>query len=667
MPATDGTASDTYSEGADESALYPTLGLAMSGGGTRAAALAAGGLLRLNDSGALRRVQTISSVSGGSITNGFMSMIDLRNVDPESVENRLAELVWRLQKRPTLPLSKRAIGLTALLPLFILSHWFALGLAPFAALESWAWTILRLASPIGFWGFLLYRGTIIERRYRSQLFGDATLSEADHGEFAVQHVFCATDLRRGAPAYFLAGGSRGRPSFFVDEYDRSGAESTPIATVVRASSALPGGLPPRRYEDRLLADGGVWNNIGLQWFTTNRMVDAVLALDASSTLDELGPWMRRLYRVPLVAEILALARDFATMYRNSIASQHVASDNAWRTDLELGLDGRGTTPIEIASRSNELIDTKADVDSWYRYADAKRSERERLIALSSALTDARDGSGAGRDPSGPWPLGVSPDLAVEASDCLFGPLRPGGEVAESIRRYRKALSDLWKVVPPADRPEEAQPRDDRDLERLLERVASQTDPLWWFSLDTTSRDLLAPYHAWFSGSFDDAIAEAERRAREVEAELESAEERASRIGASLQRFLEEVQARCHNSELLLSASGGGIDVGTELCGPGEHEIEMLVAGGYVNATIAEAKAGYRCGRFDDESAEHAMATLRTDAQFQEFFDLVWSGDHVVARSNPIRRIRAATVEGVRKLMRAGRAQTGDGDVGRDAA
>ena len=47
-------------------------GVALSGGGVRASAFALGALLYLVDSGLNRRVAVISSVSGASLTNGFL-------------------------------------------------------------------------------------------------------------------------------------------------------------------------------------------------------------------------------------------------------------------------------------------------------------------------------------------------------------------------------------------------------------------------------------------------------------------------------------------------------------------------------------------------------------------------------------------------------------------
>src|SRR6266705_778572 len=49
------------------------LGLSLSGGGFRAALFHLGALRRLNELGVLQQIDTISSVSGGSIINAFLA------------------------------------------------------------------------------------------------------------------------------------------------------------------------------------------------------------------------------------------------------------------------------------------------------------------------------------------------------------------------------------------------------------------------------------------------------------------------------------------------------------------------------------------------------------------------------------------------------------------
>src|SRR5262245_33332600 len=61
------------------------IGIAISGGGHRATAFGLGVLLYLVDSGLNRRVRTITSVSGGSILNGYVAL--LRSSDTKSKQS----------------------------------------------------------------------------------------------------------------------------------------------------------------------------------------------------------------------------------------------------------------------------------------------------------------------------------------------------------------------------------------------------------------------------------------------------------------------------------------------------------------------------------------------------------------------------------------------------
>src|ERR1700716_2716394 len=59
----------------DGHALQSGIALALSGGGFRAMLFHAGALMRLNELGVLSRVARISSVSGGSISSGFLACV----------------------------------------------------------------------------------------------------------------------------------------------------------------------------------------------------------------------------------------------------------------------------------------------------------------------------------------------------------------------------------------------------------------------------------------------------------------------------------------------------------------------------------------------------------------------------------------------------------------
>jgi predicted acylesterase/phospholipase RssA len=73
------------------------IGVAISGGGHRATAWGAGTLLALSDAGLGSEICSVSSVSGGSITNGVVAHdLDLTEAPPEAVERSLGRLLRHL-------------------------------------------------------------------------------------------------------------------------------------------------------------------------------------------------------------------------------------------------------------------------------------------------------------------------------------------------------------------------------------------------------------------------------------------------------------------------------------------------------------------------------------------------------------------------------------------
>src|SRR5689334_7417179 len=74
----------------------PRIGIAVSGGGYRAAAWGLGTLLYLVDAGLNGRVTTISSVSGGSIPNAVLGAGGYSTLDTRAMRSLGADLAKRL-------------------------------------------------------------------------------------------------------------------------------------------------------------------------------------------------------------------------------------------------------------------------------------------------------------------------------------------------------------------------------------------------------------------------------------------------------------------------------------------------------------------------------------------------------------------------------------------
>jgi NTE family protein len=227
------------------------IGLALSGGGFRASLFHLGSLWRLNELGLLRRLDIITSVSGGSIISGLMA----RHWDELTWESQPQGLVAaNFHEKIVEPLRSfcaRTIDLTAGL----------LGLlSPFSSMPD-----------------------ELTESYDQYLYDGYTLSQLpapEHGR-TPRWIFYATNLQTGASVRisrtYLADYKVGRidqPNFL-------------LAKVVAASSAFPPIFSPvifpfqdisvwqpmdgtylydrREFKDRLyLADGGIYDNLGLE-------------------------------------------------------------------------------------------------------------------------------------------------------------------------------------------------------------------------------------------------------------------------------------------------------------------------------------------------------------------------------------------------------------------
>lgn len=238
------------------------VGLALSGGGSRAIAFHLGCLRALHDLRLLDRVEVISSVSGGSVIAAMYAYT--RDPFP-TFDRRVSELLRRGLQRDIAHETLRPINLLKGLP-----SRFAAGLILLVRLLTRVTrTALRLRSPPHqeppprhFTRTEAFRNVL-----RRDLFGNTLLRDVERDSLAT--VINATELRTGSAFRF---GSRESECW---RYGTIPATDAHVADAVAASAAYPAFLPAldRRYEfsdgDRptrpervLLTDGGVYENLG---------------------------------------------------------------------------------------------------------------------------------------------------------------------------------------------------------------------------------------------------------------------------------------------------------------------------------------------------------------------------------------------------------------------
>jgi predicted acylesterase/phospholipase RssA len=333
----------------------PSIGLALSGGGVRATLFTLGALLSLVDSGRNRQVVEMTSVSGGSITNAYVAQrCDFSEVGQKDFDPIARDLISAV----TTGLVPRRL----VLALYGVTGAIVVSLVGFSWPTPLPWLVdLLICVAYGFG--LLLRGVVLAKLLGRKLFAGAGLPQSlGEQRGAVNHVFCTTDLNSTLPVYLLT-----RKPFLVSPvWGCAGSEDgggLDFTTAVRASAAFPGGLPPRRvrtagmvlqrdtsgWAERIgrlrfrdvdpedvralyLSDGGVWNNLGTDWYLpeTRRHVTAAarLSLPSSSSVvvvDATPPPAAtenlRYLRFPWLAELLSIGRVIKAMYASTIEAR----------------------------------------------------------------------------------------------------------------------------------------------------------------------------------------------------------------------------------------------------------------------------------------------------------------------------------------------------------
>lgn len=341
-----------------------TLGLALSGGGYRASLFGLGTLWRLNDAALLGHLDRITSVSGGSILAGVLAhhWSRLRFVDGRA-ENFVEEVAQPIET--------------------FCSHTIDIG-------AGLAGVLVPFKSA----------GDFLVDKYKRSLFGRTTLKDLPAaGPGVPQFTFYATNLQTGRSV-------RLRQDKIVD-YLIGECSSTVVslATAVAASSAFPPIFSPIILEtdpstwtgdDRVLpnaqtlrrriflADGGIYDNMGLEAHTGRQPSDIVLASDAGAPFeyeeDPAEDYVRQLGRVRdiLIDQTRALRKR--ALVESFISGQRAGAYWGVTTDID-----DYAAPAALA-RHNALTQSLDQVPTRLAAMDADRQGH--LINWGYALCDA---------------------------------------------------------------------------------------------------------------------------------------------------------------------------------------------------------------------------------------------------------------------------------------
>ena len=375
------------------------IGVALSGGGHRATAFGLGVLLALVDQQLNRRVDSISSVSGGSIANGIVMVgPDFGSVAAPEFERHIGAALATISDRGILlggaPATRGylrrliASGLVTLVAgvvavVAVVGHWWAV-----------ATIALVVAMVAGFvaWRLVGRRSLHTERAIDRELLGDRSvlLGDLRTTPSAVHHVLCTTELQTGTSMYFS--------NRLVYGYGFSGTTApvaVPLATAVQASACVPGAFAPRVLAldevgltgaGRLvLVDGGVYDNMADEWeygFASRKkswpsVLDAqpraaalLLVANASGGWNEIKPIKGRGVRL----ELAGVLRSKDVQYDVSTAHRRRALAALFRDHDAKSPDGAfaqvSASPYDIAEQFGTRAGWTADERS--RRADEVR-------------------------------------------------------------------------------------------------------------------------------------------------------------------------------------------------------------------------------------------------------------------------------------------------------
>ena len=337
--------------------LEPGIGLCLSGGGYRAMLFHLGSLWRLYETGILRNVSRISSVSGGSITAAVLAL-----------------------KWPSLSFTPGTVA----------SEFIPQVVQPIRGLAS---ETIDADSII--FGTIL-PGRVSDRiisAYERYLFGKATLQDLpDNPRFVIN----ATNVQSGALWRFMKPYMR---DYRVGEFKNP---TIPLAQAVAASSAFPPVLSPVELDLNpagftpgtgldlqrepftskvMLTDGGVYDNLGLETIWKN--YDTVLVSDGGGKLkaeeEPKSDWARHAYRVLEIIDNQVRSLRVRQLIESYQAQARKGAYWGIRTDIQsYQLSGVLPCPLD---RTTELAQTPT------RLKRTSDTLQERLINWGYAICD----------------------------------------------------------------------------------------------------------------------------------------------------------------------------------------------------------------------------------------------------------------------------------------
>jgi predicted acylesterase/phospholipase RssA len=386
------------------------IGIALSGGGHRAAMWAAGVLIYFADVGHNREVRTISSVSGGSITNGVIAHeLDYAQADATHVRERLEPLIrhvantglffWGPATNTYVTAVLGTLVLGALTVAIDTVYCFAFGIDAAAAV------VLLSGALVLTLGMVLFtlRSRVVDRALaRTHFSRDRRPTRLTEVDRSIDHVFCATELQSGLHVYFA-------PTFVRSYRFGTGSPADlKLSTVVQASACLPGAFAARRLptaphklvrnakitepakaSHMLLTDGGVYDNMADQWLNgvKQRTLNGRGRTDHPEFADQVvvnssasKPWAAmKSAALPVYSEITTLLRVKDVQYKVSTSHRRENLVDRWDSASRRSLGPRGAL-VQINQSPYVVIDKYKNSLGWPDRAERAANAQKWLEA-----------------------------------------------------------------------------------------------------------------------------------------------------------------------------------------------------------------------------------------------------------------------------------------------
>ncbi len=375
----------------------PKIGLALSGGGSRAIAFHLGCLRALHDRGILDKVAVLSGVSGGSVIAALYAYND----EPFEafacrVEAALSRgMVWGIARETFL-----SFELPKIVVATVLAGTAAI-LARTLQLMGWLLSLVKLQpkwlGPIAeqildFAPRFASFTTAFERHLVRRYFGDQRMDAVRRRELSV--VINAAELRTETAFRY------GSVESGCWRFGRL-TETPRVATAVAASAAFPAFLPALDHSQTfsnndiktkhrvIITDGGVYDNLGVSCmlpgrtseFSTNAFpVDFIIACDAGQGMPSGARrptfWMSR-----MLATVITIHRRTQTMSQNML---HQMSANGEIKGFLMPYLGQRDSALPV--RPADLVSRDQVVDYPTNFNPMSKENIDRISKRGEQLT-----------------------------------------------------------------------------------------------------------------------------------------------------------------------------------------------------------------------------------------------------------------------------------------